>query len=197
MRAFKRLRANKTMLAARSLRICAKKRNIDKVAKRAKEKINWLSNEQSTLHRKVKDLTIQLEQQQLYQESENRRYQSILERHIQSKKTWKKRAYAAEQARRYMLAKQLKNSGSWFTFKTKSNGAYITRIRSLSRKLMMSGVAAVQVPKVIRMCAYALGVKVGNIPSPRSIGRFVTEGGIGADIQVANVVAKADGKQTA
>jgi hypothetical protein len=46
----------------------------------------------------------------------------------------------------------------------------------------MSGVSAVQVPKVIRMCALAFGVQIGHIPSPRSVGRFILEGGVGARI---------------
>ncbi|KAF8601793.1 hypothetical protein BDV93DRAFT_414312, partial [Ceratobasidium sp. AG-I] len=75
-------------------------------------------------------------------------------------------------------------------------GAYSTCLRSLSRRLVISGVSAVQVPKVIRMCAHAFGVVIGKVPSPRSVGRFVLEGGIGAGIQIGNILAKAEGITT-
>ncbi|KAF8594395.1 hypothetical protein BDV93DRAFT_421418, partial [Ceratobasidium sp. AG-I] len=68
--------------------------------------------------------------------------------------------------------------------------------RSLSRRLVMSGVSAVQVPKVIRMCAHAFGVPISKVPSPRSVGRFILEGGIGAGIQLGNILAQAKGVTT-
>ncbi|KAG9120269.1 hypothetical protein FRC07_004309 [Ceratobasidium sp. 392] len=60
----------------------------------------------------------------------------------------------------------------------------------------MAGVSAVQVPKVICMCALAFGVKIGHIPSPRSVGQFILEGGVGSRIQVGDILAKAQGITT-
>lgn len=60
----------------------------------------------------------------------------------------------------------------------------------------MSGLAAIQVPKVIRMCARAFGIEISDIPSPRSIGRFVLEGGAAAKVQVGDIIAQAHGMHT-
>lgn len=59
----------------------------------------------------------------------------------------------------------------------------------------MAGVSAVQTPKVIRMCAQAFGVNIGSVQSPRSVGRFVLEGGVGAKIQMGSLLANAEGAQ--
>ncbi|KAF8596357.1 hypothetical protein BDV93DRAFT_455094 [Ceratobasidium sp. AG-I] len=95
-----------------------------------------------------------------------------------------------------MLAKSRKIAIPTLRLKTKRTGAYETRIRSLSRRLIMAGVSAIQTPKVIRMCAQAFGVDIGHIPSPRSVGRFVLEGGIGGGIQMGNLLASAQGITT-
>ncbi|KAF8601010.1 hypothetical protein BDV93DRAFT_446537 [Ceratobasidium sp. AG-I] len=95
-----------------------------------------------------------------------------------------------------MLAKARKVAVPKLLLKTKHSSAYKTRIRSLSRRLIMAGVSAIQTPKVIRMCAQAFGVDIGRIPSPRSVGRFVLEGGIGAGIQMGNLLASAQGVTT-
>lgn len=94
-----------------------------------------------------------------------------------------------------MLAKQQSITGLKPSFKTKSKGAYSACLRRLSRSLVMSGVSTVQVPTVIRMCARAFGVKLGSVPSPRSIGRIVLEGGAAAKVQAGNLLANAQGKQ--
>ncbi|KAF8593022.1 hypothetical protein BDV93DRAFT_461759 [Ceratobasidium sp. AG-I] len=95
-----------------------------------------------------------------------------------------------------MLTKAGKIAVPKLNLKAKHAGAYKTRIRSLSRRLIMAGVSAIQTPKVIRMCAQAFGVDLGHIPSPRSVGRFVLEGGIGAGIQMGNILASAQGVTT-
>jgi hypothetical protein len=56
----------------------------------------------------------------------------------------------------------------------------------------MSGVSAVQVPKVIWMCALAFGVRIGHIPS-RSVGQFILECGVSARIQAADYLTKVQG----
>ncbi|CAE6442660.1 unnamed protein product [Rhizoctonia solani] len=80
--------------------------------------------------------------------------------------------------------------------KSKINGAYSNQLRSLSRQLVILGVSSAQVPKVIRICTTTFGIHVGNIPSSRSVGRFVTEGGIAAKIQAGNILSNADGITT-
>ncbi|CUA67526.1 hypothetical protein RSOLAG22IIIB_13428 [Rhizoctonia solani] len=56
----------------------------------------------------------------------------------------------------------------------------------------MSGVAAIRVPKVIRMCTRAFGIEPGPLPGPRSVGRLVTEGEVAAKIQAGNILATAE-----
>lgn len=171
----------------------AQKRNLAKVARRARMAVKKLAVERRKTLQKLKKLTVQLKQQCDARESDKRQYISKLDQIKRSRKGWKKRAHAAEQFRRYTLAKRQKMAGLHPAFKTKSKGIYSACLRSLSRRLVMSGVSTSQVPEVMQMCAQAFGIEPGNIPSPRSIGRFVLEGGIAAKIQAGNLLADAQG----
>ncbi|EUC55749.1 hypothetical protein RSOL_133880 [Rhizoctonia solani AG-3 Rhs1AP] len=91
---------------------------------------------------------------------------------------------------------QAKNLGLKRVPQSKINGACSPKIRSLCRRLVMSGVAAIQVPKVIRMCTRAFGVDPGPLPNPRSVGRFILEGGAAAKIQAGNILSGAQGVTT-
>ncbi|KAF8602429.1 hypothetical protein BDV93DRAFT_443999 [Ceratobasidium sp. AG-I] len=72
-------------------------------------------------------------------------------------------------------------------------GVYTVKTRQLARKLVLAGIAAVRVPQAIQLCAQAFNVQLKHIPSARSVGRFVLEGGVGAEIQAANTLAQAQG----
>lgn len=72
-------------------------------------------------------------------------------------------------------------------------GVYRVTTRQLARKLVLAGVSALRIPGVIKICADAFDIDIKHIPSSRSIGRFVLEGGIGAEIQISNTLAQAQG----
>ncbi|KAF8600592.1 hypothetical protein BDV93DRAFT_411265, partial [Ceratobasidium sp. AG-I] len=75
----------------------------------------------------------------------------------------------------------------------KFKSVYLVKTRQLARKLVLAGVASSRVRDVIQICAEGFDLDVKNIPSARSIGRFVLEGGVGASIQVSNALAQAQG----
>lgn len=83
-----------------------------KVAKRAKTESKRLAQEQQGLLKNIGELTTELKQQSAAHECESRHYRSTLSRSKQSKKQWERRAHAAEQSRRYMLAKARKHTSS-------------------------------------------------------------------------------------
>lgn len=61
-------------------------------------------------------------------------------------------------------------------------GIYHVKTCRLAGKLVMTGVAAVCVPDIIRLCADAFDIEVKHVPSVCSIGCFVLEGGVSAEI---------------
>lgn len=142
-KALMRLGAKNAMLKARNLRMSAHKRNSGKVARRSKDELDRVVQEQHTVLKSLEELTTQLKQQGVAREGKNKQHRSILDRYQQSKKCWKRRARAAEKSRRYMLAKAGKTTVPKRCLKTKHSGAYRTRIRSLSRRLIMAGVSAI------------------------------------------------------
>ncbi|KAG8790924.1 hypothetical protein FRC12_010658 [Ceratobasidium sp. 428] len=192
-KSYKKLMAERDKLAAQNLRLRAQKHNALKSIRRAKRKSIQLAQEKKKLAKQLGSMTAQTKKQHAAQDGQNRRYKTKMERYRKSKLSWKQRAYAAEEARRYMLSKKSKTLRTPAVFKTKIHNTYNIRIRSLSRKLIMSGVSAVQVPKVIRTCAQSFGVSIGQLPSPRSVGRFILEGGVGAAIQAGDILANAQG----
>jgi hypothetical protein len=187
------LRKKNHSLAACNRRELARKHNLSKAIRRAKVAARKLVEEKQKLVLNIKKLSSQLEMRDIATKTQNTHHNQALNRIVKSKTSWKKRAYAAEESRRHMLAKRRGLTGLQRNFKSMSGVAYSNSIRSLSRRLVMSGVAAIQVSKVIRMCAKAFGVTIGKVPSPRSIGRFILEGGVSARIQAGNILANAQG----
>lgn len=116
------------MLRARDLRISAQKRNLSKVTKRAKQELARITQERLELLNNVGELTTQLKQQGIARECKSRQHWSILDRYQQSKTHWKRRACAAEESRRYMLAKARKMAVPKRLLKTTHAGAYKNRI---------------------------------------------------------------------
>jgi hypothetical protein len=161
-----------------------------KVAKRARNRVRKLVSEQCQLRTDVATLSTSLQCQKIAQELEKTQSINTLSQLKKSRKKWQDRARAAKESRRYMLAKKPRSKR---TSQTKINGAYSQKIRSLSRKLVMAGVSAVQVPKIIQMCAQAFGIDPGPLPGPRSVGRFVFEGGVAAKIQACSILSEAQG----
>ncbi|KEP45562.1 hypothetical protein V565_260290, partial [Rhizoctonia solani 123E] len=150
-------------------------------------------HERKQLLQDVQKLSKRINNQEITHKRVINQFHIDLDRARKSWKNWCKRALAAEQARRYMGSKSLTSKRG---LQTKLYGAYTPQIRSLCRPLVMSGVAAIQVPKVIRVCTRAFGIEPGPLPNPRSVGRFITEGGVAAKIQVGNALAAAKGVTT-
>jgi hypothetical protein len=120
--------AQSETLAARNSHLYAQRRNALKVSRRAARKIKPLTQDNKRLLGKLKLLVLQLNKQQMAQAGDTRRYKSKIEHYRQLKTTWKKSAYAAEESRRYMLAKKSKHIWKKPFFNTKSSGAYTVRI---------------------------------------------------------------------
>jgi hypothetical protein len=72
-------------------------------------------------------------------------------------------------------------------------GVHLVKTCRLAQKHVLAGVSALCVPDVIKICADAFDIDIMHIPSVCSIGRFVLEGGIGAEIQISNTLAQAQG----
>lgn len=63
-------------------------------------------------------------------------------------------------------------------------GKWTERTRTAIRNLYNAGCPFKNIGQVIRMCAELLGVSVPGVPSPRTAGRVIIEGGIIAEIQI-------------
>ncbi|OJT11000.1 hypothetical protein TRAPUB_12483, partial [Trametes pubescens] len=90
-------------------------------------------------------------------------------------------AYAAEQA----------SEGNGLTLKLKEKGVVPDSIRALVRDLVQLGLKVDQVNGAITAISRAAGTTVKGSFSERSVGRMVIEGGLAAQAQIADAIARA------
>jgi hypothetical protein len=80
------------------------------------------------------------------------------------------------------------------TRRLKRCGVFTSRTRSNVALLRAYGVPAQQIPSVIKVAAQLLDVEVEDRLDMRSVGRFVTEMGVVADMQIAHEISQAPRK---
>ena len=76
----------------------------------------------------------------------------------------------------------------------KKGGMYTLEARELCRHLLQAGCAGRRVSDAIKACAKAFGIKIKNLPSPRTVFRARDEGGQFAKMQTGREVTMSKGK---
>ncbi|KAF8331988.1 uncharacterized protein EI90DRAFT_3016097 [Cantharellus anzutake] len=172
------------------------KRNLTKVAQRAKVKVQALQAEiksikvEMTKNMKKLDLRLDLERET------SMSLESKLTKLRRSSMCWRRKSYALQQ-QNGRLQSRLKNSlnqtkcrrklslkyGSFFSFKA----------QSLVRRLCCLNIPDVTIGKVIKECAGFFGITLNNVPSAWTCSRIMIEAGIAAEAQIVEVVRDAKG----
>ncbi|KAF8341657.1 uncharacterized protein EI90DRAFT_3285707 [Cantharellus anzutake] len=173
------------------------KRNLKKVAQRAKAKVQALQAEikaiKATTMRDMKrlDLCLNLE-----------REMSII---LESKLTKLRKSSMRQQRKSYALQQQngrlqsrLKNSLNPIKchrkLALKYGSIYSFKARSLVCHLCCLNIPDVTIGKVIKECSVFFGITLNSVPSARTCSRIMIEAGIAAGAQIVEVAQKAKGK---